>query len=180
MRTRMRIAAGGLLLVTALGVAAEPAGAQLQWSSKDEKLNFKVGLLGQMQGEMVDVAGTDDVATNLFLRRLRLIMGFTLGEKLSVFMETDNPNLGKANNAGVKDAGDVFIQDFVATYKFSPKFMLDGGMLLLEQSYNHNQSAATLLTTDYGPYTFVESAPAGQRVGRDYGLRARGYLLDNH
>ena len=180
MRARMRSVAWGLLLVTGLGVAAAPASAQLQWASKDEKMNFKVGLLGQMQGEMVDVAGTDDVATNLFLRRLRLIMGFTLGEKLSVFMETDNPNLGKANNAGVKDAGDVFIQDFVATYKFSPKFMLDGGMLLLEQSYNHNQSAATLLTTDYGPYTFVESAPAGQRVGRDYGLRARGYLLDNH
>lgn len=180
MRTRMRYAAGGLLLVTALGVAAEPAGAQLQWASKDEKLNFKVGLLGQMQGEMVDVAGTNDTATNLFMRRLRLIMGFTLGEKLSVFMETDSPNLGKSNNAGVKDAGDVFIQDFVATYKFSPQFMLDGGMLLVEPSYNHNQSAAALLATDYGPYTFVESGPMGERVGRDYGLRARGYLLDNH
>lgn len=180
MRTRMRSAAWGLLLVTGLGVAAEPASAQLQWSSKDEKMNFKIGLLGQMQGEMADVAGTDDTATNLYFRRLRLIMGFTLGEKLSVFMETDSPNLGKSNNAGVKDAGDVFIQDFVATYKFSSAFMLDGGMLLVEPSYNHNQSAATLLATDYGPYTFVESGPMGERVGRDYGLRARGYLLDNH
>ena len=104
MRTRMRSAAWGLLLVTGLGVAARPASAQLQWSSKDEKMNFKVGLLGQMQGEMADVAGTDDTATNLFMRRLRLIMGFTLGEKLSVFVETDSPNLGKANNAGVKTA----------------------------------------------------------------------------
>jgi hypothetical protein len=107
-------------------------------------------------------------------------MNFTLGEKLTVFFETDSPNLGKANNAGVKDANDIFIQDFVATYKFSNHFMLDGGMLLLEQSYNHNQSAATLLAVDYGPYTFVESGPLTERVGRDYGLRARGYLLDNH
>ena len=53
-------------------------------------------------------------------------------------------------------------------------------MLLLEQSYNHNQSAATLMPVDYGPYTFVESAPTGERVGRDYGLRARGYLAGDH
>lgn len=180
MSSRVRTAAGGLLLTAIVGTAAPPAQAQLQWSSKDEKMSFKVGLLGQMQGESADVAGTDDTANNLFLRRLRLIMAFTLGEKLSIFVETDSPNLGKASNAGVKDASDMFIQDFVATYKFSQAFMLDGGLLLLEQSYNHNQSAASLLTTDYGPYTFVESGPTGERVGRDYGLRARGYLADNH
>ena len=179
MRARMRTALWGLLLVTGVGLAA-PASAQLQWTSKDEKMNFKIGLLGQMQGEMVDVAGTDDTATNLFFRRARLLMGFTLGEKLSVFFETDSPNLGKSNNAGVKDSGDIFIQDFAVTYKFSPQFMLDGGMLLVEPSYNHNQSAATLLATDYGPYSFVESGPMTERVGRDYGLRARGYLADSH
>ncbi len=180
MRTRMRTATWGLLLVTSLGIVAAPADAQLQWSSKDEKMSFKMGLLAQMQGEMADVAGSNDTATNLFFRRARLLMGFTLGEKLSVFLETDSPNLGKSNNAGVKDSGDVFIQDFAVTYKFSPQFMLDGGMLLVETSYNHTQSAATLLATDYGPYTFVESGPLAERVGRDYGLRARGYLADSH
>lgn len=179
MRTRMRQATWGLLLASGVAVAA-PVDAQLQWTSKDEKMNFKIGLLGQMQGEQADVAGTNDTATNLFFRRARLIMGFTLGEKLSVFFETDSPNLGKSNNAGVKDANDMFIQDFVATYKFSNQFMLDGGMLLVEPSYNHNQSAATLLATDYGPYSFVESGPLAERVGRDYGLRARGYLADSH
>lgn len=180
MRTGMRSATWGLLLVTSSAVVAAPASAQLQWTSKDEKMNFKIGLLGQMQGEMADVAGTNDTATNLFFRRARLLMSFTLGDKLSVFFETDSPNLGKANNAGVKDSGDVYIQDFAVTYKFSNQFMLDGGMLLVEPSYNHNQSAATLLATDYGPYTFVESGPLTERVGRDYGLRARGYLADSH
>ncbi|MGE0640050.1 MAG: porin [Thermoanaerobaculia bacterium] len=180
MRTRFRTATGGLLVAACLGGLAAPAGAQLQWTSKDEKMNFKIGLLAQMQGESADVAGSDDTANNLFFRRLRLLMSFSLGEKLSIFLETDSPNLGKSNNAGVKDANDVYIQDFVATYKFSKQFMLDAGMLLLEQSYNHNQSAASLLTTDYGPYSFVESGPTGERVGRDYGLRARGYLLGDH
>ena len=53
----MRSATWGLLLVTSVGVAT-PADAQLQWTSKDEKMNFKIGLLGQMQAEMADVAGT--------------------------------------------------------------------------------------------------------------------------
>jgi hypothetical protein len=180
MSTRTRPAAAVLLAAAIAGLAAGPAAAQLQWSSKDEKATFKIGLLGQLQAESADVAGTDDSAENLFFRRLRVLMGFTLGDRLSVFLETDSPNLGKSSNAGVKDAGDTFIQDFVATWKFSQQFMLDGGLLLLEQSYNHNQSAASLLTLDYGPYSFVESAPTGERIGRDYGLRARGYLADDH
>ena len=55
MRTRMRSATWGLLFVTGVGVAA-PASAQLQWTSKDEKMNFKIGLLGQMQAEVL-IAG---------------------------------------------------------------------------------------------------------------------------
>ena len=59
----------------------------------------------------------------------------------------------------MKDTGDVHLQDFAATYKFSPAFQLEGGLLLMEQSYNHNQSAATLLGIDYGSYTFVGVQP---------------------
>jgi hypothetical protein len=107
-------------------------------------------------------------------------MNFTLGEKLSVVLETDSPNLGKSNTAGVKDTGDVFLQDFAVTYKPTKTFNLDAGMLLPALSYNHTQSAASLLATDYGPYTFVESGPLTARVGRDYGLQIRGYAADNH
>ena len=35
--------------------------------------------------------------------------------------------------------------------------------------------AATLLVIDYGPHTFVDSSPGGERVGRDYGVQLRGY-----
>ncbi len=181
MSARGKSAGWTALVVTGVLLwSAQPASAQLQWKSADEKLAFKIGLLGQLQAEQVDVAGTNDAATNLFLRRARILMSFTLGEKLSIFFETDSPNLGKSNNAGVKDANDIFIQDFVATYKFSPAFHLEGGMILPATSYNHTQSAATLLATDYGPYTFVESGPLQARVGRDYGVQARGYLADNH
>jgi len=126
------------------------------------------------------VPGTNEDANNIFFRRLRLMAGFTMGNELSVFTETDSPNLGKASTNGTKDSGDIFIQDFAATWTYAKGFHLDGGLLLTEQSYNHNQSAASLLALDYGAFTFVESGPTQSRVGRDYGVRARGYLFDDH
>ncbi len=74
----------------------------------------------------------------------------------------------------------MYIQDFVVSWKFNPGLNLDGGMLLPALSYNHNQSAASLMPVDYGAYTFVESAPIGARVGRDYGVQLRGYAAENH
>lgn|GEM_PF-2892286 len=53
---------------------------------------------------------------------------------------------------------------------------LDGGLILVPTSYNHLQSAATHLVLDYGPYTFVESGPMQEKVGRDTGLQARGVI----
>lgn len=169
----------GRMLFVLLGVillAPRPGEAQLQWKSADEKMTFKIGLLGQMQGEAIDVANSDDTAQNLFFRRARILMSFTLGEKISVFFDTDSPNLGKGSNTGGKDANDIFVQDFVVSYKFSDAVILDGGMILPVTSYNHGQSAASLLPIDYGAYTFVENGPLQTRVGRDYGLNLRGYV----
>ena len=158
-----------------------PATAQLQFSSADGKQSFKIGILGQLQAESIENGNAkDDSANNLFLRRLRLLGNFKLSDQLTVFFDTDSPNLGKGNPDGTKNNADIFIQDFVVTYAFRKEFQLDGGMLLMAQSYNHNQSAATLLALDYGPYTFVESVPTTSRTGRDYGLQARGYLGGDH
>jgi hypothetical protein len=177
--TRSKAGAFAILLTFTLLAAAAPAAAQLQWSSKDNKQSLKVGILGQLQAEEADVAGSNDTSKNLSFRRLRLILGYTLSDQLSIFFDTDSPNLGKATN-GVKDTGNIFVQDFVATYKFAKEFQLDGGLLLMEQDYNHNQSAASLMALDYGAYTFNESTPTTSRTGRDYGLRARGYLAEDH
>jgi hypothetical protein len=174
---------GAAILVAAafLAVAARPAAAQLQFSSADGSQSVKLGVLGQIQAESIDNADAKaDSSNNLFLRRLRLIGNFKLSDKLTVFVDTDAPNLGKGNPDGTKNNADIFIQDFVVTYAFSKEFQLDGGMLLMAQSYNHNQSAATLMALDFGPYTFVESVPLTARTGRDYGVQARGYLGDDH
>jgi hypothetical protein len=72
------------------------------------------------------------------------------------------------------------MQDMFVTYNYSDGFKVDAGAILLGQSHNHLQSAATLLPVDYGPYSFLESTPLQERVGRDYGVQFRGYPAKQH
>jgi len=175
-RVRVAGAVGALVCLLAAAPAVQ---AQWQIQTEDGTSSIKFGFLVQGRAESLDIG--DDTSQNLFFRRLRLLAGGKLNDKLSFFLETDSPNLGKGDGNGGKNTGDVYIQDFVITWKpQSDAFNLDIGMLLSELSYNSNQSAVSLMATDYGPYSFVWSGPITARVGRDYGVRARGYLANDH
>lgn len=176
-RSRNVLVAVGLALAVGLPAAAQ---AQMSWASKDGKSVFKVGLLGQLQAEAIDAGGSGGQAKNLFLRRGRVLLNYDFGDNLAVFLETDSPNLGKAATDGTKNSGDAFIQDLVVSYKFHKGFILEAGMILPAVSYNHGQSAASLMPVDYGAYTFSSGGVLGARVGRDYGLQARGYAAADH
>ena len=181
MTTKRTASAVFALAWVALCLAASPAAAQWQIDSKDGKASIKVGFLAQVQGELLETSDASSWSKNLFVRRFRVLLGGKVADKWLFFFETDSPNVGKANPdkaanpSGAKDAGDVFIQDMFITYDHSAAFKVDAGMILLPISRNHQQSAATLLPIDYGPYSFSESGPVGERVGRDYGLQLRGY-----
>jgi hypothetical protein len=163
-------------------VLAVPAFAQWQITSADGQSSLKLGYLLQGRAEWEKI-GTDSDATtsqNLYLRRIRLLFGGKINDRLSFFAETDAPNTAKASAEGVKDYPDVYMQDFMATWTVKDALLLDFGLLLTPGAYNHLQSAASLLTLDYGPYTFVESALLKAKVGRDVGMQARGILADKH
>ena len=160
--------------------SAAPASAQWQIESKDGKANLKIGLLAQPQLETLETADQQATSTNLFIRRFRLLFGGAVSERWSFFVETDSPNIGKGNTgagatSGVKEAGNIYLQDAFVTYTQNDAFKIDAGMFLLPHSRNGGQSAATLLPVDYGPYTFLDSGPCAERVGRDYGVQLRGY-----
>lgn len=181
MRASCRAFLAASLVAFVLGATPRPAAAQWLIESKDQKTSLKFGFLIQPQLELLETADQEAVSTNLFIRRLRLIVGGTLDEHWSFFFETDSPNLGKANpnpgvgSPGAKDQGDVYVQDAYITYSQGMAFKVDAGMIMLPHSRNGTQSAATLLAVDYGPYTFSDSGPGGERVGRDYGVQLRGY-----
>jgi hypothetical protein len=195
----------GMLVLAGLLVWAVTAKAQWTIKGPTEDSFIKIGFLLQGQAEWIDLAGTrkgiaiesDDVAQNLFVRRMRILMGGQINSKLSFFFETDSPNLGKYdttlgkfNAAGVyvpdkrKNDGGIYIQDFFATYAFADEFKIDFGLMLIPLSHNSEQSAATLLPIDYGSFTFATNARTTEytqsRVGRDYGVQLRGYVFDKH
>ncbi len=172
--------ASGMAAVGLLIGSAATSTAQVSVTSADGKSTLNLGFLSQIQGEALDNAEATHTGQNLFFRRLRLLAGGKINDNLSFFFETDSPNLGKGTTAGTKTDSTIFVQDFSLTYSFSEEFKIDGGMLLVPVSHNSQQSAASLLFVDYGPYTFQHSAPLDSKVGRDYGLQARGYLAHDH
>ena len=164
-------------------VAAWPAASSAQWviETKDQKSNLKIGFLIQPQLETLETADQSGTSTNLFLRRFRILFGGKVTDTWTYFFETDSPNLGKGTGpAGTKDTGNIYMQDAFVTYNHSNAFKVDVGMMLLAQSHNHIQSAASLLPVDYSPYTFAETAATQARVGRDYGVQLRGYPFKQH
>jgi hypothetical protein len=165
--------AAALSLTAFLG-AVPPAQAEWKIESEDGNSSIKFGFLAQMRGESINPE-FGATQRDLFFRRLRLLAGGRINDQWSFFFETDTPNLGKG------DSDDFFMQDFVVTYKpSSDAFMLDFGQLLGAVTYNSNQSAVSLMATDYGATSFVWAGALDTKVGRDYGVRARGYLFDDH
>lgn len=176
-----------VLVVVSAIAGAWPSAAAAQWqiASKDGQSSIKIGFLTQAQAETLETADGEDTSKNLFLRRFRILFSGNLGPKWTFFFETDSPNIGKVNpNASgataSKDVGDMFIQDAFVTYNHSDAFKVDVGMIMLPHSRNGTQSAATLLGVDYGPFTFLDAGPSGERVGRDYGVQLRGYPAKQH
>lgn len=181
MRGSGGVVRGLVFVVAAVGAAllvAVPAAAQLQVTSADGNASIKFGFLAQGRLEVLDNSAGDE-SQDLFLRRFRLLAGGKFGERWTFFFETDSPNLGKGEADGSKNSGDVFIQDAILTYAASDSVFVDAGMLLLALQHNSNQSAVTLMGTDYLPYSFIWSGPTDSRVGRDYGIRLRGYAVDD-
>ena len=155
---------------------AYAAGPPWKFAAKDGNTSITFGFLAQPQFESIEYpSGTGSNLNNVFLRRLRFIAGGKLTSKFSYFIESDVPNLGKKGFDG-KRTNDIFVQDAFVNYAFRPEFQLDGGMLLVPVSHNSGQSAASLLTVDYSPYSFLASDPTKSKIGRDYGLQARGYI----
>jgi len=180
---QMALTIAGTLVMAAV---AAPAAGQWQIDSKDGKTSVKLGFLAQPQLEVIGTTAGASPSTNISLRRFRFLFGGRISEEWTFFFETDSPNLGKANPdaianpTGTKDAGTIFVQDAYLTYGHTDAFKIDGGLMLTPLGHNHGQSAASLLPIDYGPYTFTESAPTGERTGRDYGIQLRGYPLGQH
>ncbi|HEY3055373.1 MAG TPA: hypothetical protein VGK31_05535 [Thermoanaerobaculia bacterium] len=157
-----------------------PAISRAQATIKvNDQISFRIGTLIQAWGDATQDATTKGYANNLFLRRIRVLVGGQLSPNITFFFETDNPNLGKAP----KTLGSGFTtQD--AFIEWKPRgnnaFMLDAGLMFVPLCRNCLETAAALLSLDYSSFAFLQSAATQSSVGRDTGFQAKGYVAGGH
>src|SRR5215813_13229956 len=89
------------------GAAARLAGCALLASTlacgqititNREDVSFNLGFLGQAWGDWNQTTSSNGTAAyqqNLYLRRIRLMVGGQLARDITFFFDTDQPNLGK-------------------------------------------------------------------------------------
>jgi hypothetical protein len=174
----MRKAATLLVLLVTSSLISTTARAQAVIKVNDD-VNIKFGILLQGWADWTQDPVTEGYAQNLFLRRARLLMGGQIAPKVSFFVDTDSPNLGRVVS-GAKTTGGFILQDAIIEYKFADELILAGGLMLSPLSRNGQQSAGGHLTIDYGTYSFLASGPTQSVVGRDTGFVLKGYLLAKH
>ncbi len=118
------------------------------------------------------------------LYRARVLVGAQLSPKGSFFMETDIPNIiGTGGTGATKDMKvSPVILDFQYEHVFSNRFSLIVGKQLVSNNRNGLQSAASLMANDFThyqyPYNMFNESPLQGNFGRDIGVNARGFLMN--
>ena len=168
-----------LLVFAFAAVLLLPAVAQAQAVIKvNENTSIRFGALIQGWLDSAQSSTASGYSQNIFLRRMRILIGGTLSPTVSFFFQTDNPNLGRAPKA----LGTGFIvQDAYMEWKpRSNAFMLDAGLILPPFCRDCLGSAGALLSLDYNSWSFIASGPTQSVVGRDTGVQAKGFVMGNH
>jgi hypothetical protein len=142
----------------------------------NDDVSIRFGTLLQGWADWTQDPVSEGYAQNLYLRRARLLVGGQIARNVTFFIETDNPNLGRAPKA----LGSGFIlQDALAEVKFSDPLTLSAGLMFVPFCRNCIQSAATLLSLDYSSFAFLATPATQSSVGRDIGFQAKGYFNGN-
>jgi hypothetical protein len=152
---------------------ATPARAQL--ALKNEDVNIKVGVQGQLWGDWTQSSsGSPGYEQNFYLRRVRLIAGGDLGQDISFFFETDDPKLGitpKNLSSG------FIIQDAVMEWRPSKAVQVVGGEMIVPFTRNGLQSTASYMTLDVSPITTVTNSATQCSALRDLGFELKGFFF---
>ena len=153
------------------------AAARAQASIKvNDNVSIRFGTLLQGWGDWTQDPVSEGYSQNLFLRRARLLVGGQVAKNITFFIETDNPNLGRAPKS--LNTGFI-IQDALAEVKLSDPLTISAGLMFVPFCRNCIQSAATLLSLDYSSFAFLATPATQSSVGRDIGFQAKGYFNGN-
>jgi hypothetical protein len=168
------------LVASASLLALPPAAAAQATIRVGEDVTLRFGALVQGWADFTEDPVLEGYGQNVFLRRVRLLVGGQVARNVTFFIETDAPNLGRATGTAGKNLGGGFIvQDALVEMKLSDPFIISAGLMFVPFCRNCIQSAATLLSLDYSSWSFLAGGATQSSVGRDVGFQAKGYLGGN-
>src|SRR5438094_694395 len=82
-----------------------------------DDVNIKFGMLLQTQADWAQDAATGSYQENLFIRRVRFLVGGQVAPKITFFFETDDPNLGKSVSGTKSISTGFIVQDAYLEWK---------------------------------------------------------------
>ncbi len=167
-----------LSIVFVLAVAALlSADARAQAVVKvDENVSFRIGFGIQGWADWTQDAASGGYAQNLFVRRASLYVLGQIAPNVTLYLRTDNTNLGKApKNPG----SGFFIEDGYLEWQVANSVILDAGLILIPLCRNCLEQSIRQLTLDYGSYDFLSNTLTQSSVARDTGFQVKGYLADD-
>lgn len=125
-------------------------------------------------------------ARQIQIWRARFMLGATLSEKTSFFMQTELPApVGVVSSTGVKTIQNVspIILDAQVLHSFNKYISLIAGMQLVGINRNGLQSPVSLMGLEFGwyqyPYNLFQDQPLQNNFGRDIGVNTRGFLFND-
>src|SRR5262249_4040441 len=182
MKLATRGSLGRLLLLAVVLLAAWPLAAHGQVVVKaTDEINFRFGAQLQTWAEWIQDPNSEGYSQNLYIRRIRAAILATIGPKLTLFYQTDNPNVGNSGITGNKNVSTGFLtQDAFAEWKLlGERLMLDGGLFYVPQSRNVLTSTTGVLSLAGGNFVQQQNAVTGSSTGRDWGFALKGYLVND-
>ena len=173
------------VVVAALGLAALPlraadapaAGGPIQLKIGDAA--FRFGLLLQPQVELRQSAD-GGTGQNLTIRRMRVLVGGNVTKSVFFFVDAENSRVGNANAEGQKAMATGFqTLDAVAEWRLNKRFNVSAGLLRVPTSRDALESTSSEFTLDVNTYAYTATTALAGTSGRDTGMLARGYFLDD-
>jgi len=158
--------------VVFLTVGSAPAARGQAIVKANEDIFFRLGFGVQGWADWAQDSVSQGYVQNLFIRRVSLYLGGQVTPRITFYLRTDSPNLGKAP----KDSTSFIVEDGYLEWQVANSFILDGGLILIPLCRNCLEQSIRLLTLDYGSYSFLANSLTQSSVGRDTGFQARGYL----
>lgn len=164
--------------------AAKPPSSALSIGI-DNGTSIRFGFLTQLQYEAAGQFQDENVAQNVFMRRMMLMIGGTVLNDFEFFLDTDFADMLKASGEqSLKNGPGITLKDVLMTYRaVGDALKIDGGLMLPPLSRISLQGAPFLYGLDFFASAYSHAGvfgTTGNSYGRDLGLQLRGVLFSGH